>query len=83
MAGNPKNAPEREPEVLPPVSDVMALAQVTAGNGLAHRLPELSPDDPLYETAQAAHRYMEQAKSKATSRAYASDWRHFAEWCDR
>jgi integrase len=49
---------------------------------MAHRLPELSPDDPLYETAQAAHQYMEQAKAKATNRAYSSDWRHFTQWCE-
>jgi len=67
------------PEILPPAG--LALAPLSTGAGLASGLPQLSPDDPLYETAQAAHQYMEQAKAPATRRAYASDWRDFATWC--
>lgn len=44
-------------------------------------LPALPADDPLYETAQAAARYMGAAKAGSTLRAYASDWRDFALWC--
>ena len=80
----PDTPPEKkEPEILPPDPARLALSLTAAGEGLAHRLPELPPDDPLYETAQAAHRYMDEAKAKATRRAYSSDWRHFAQWCDR
>ena len=45
-------------------------------------LPALPADDPLYETAQAAAKYMRAAKAKATLRAYESDWRDFAAWCE-
>jgi integrase len=87
MEEGEKNLTETEPEILPavpnPVPAGLALAPAAAGHSLAHRLPELDPDDPLYETAQAAHRYMEQAQAQATRRAYASDWRDFSQWCDR
>jgi integrase len=69
-----------QPEILPPPGPV--LGPIPAGRHLAIRLPELSPEDPLYETAQAAHQYMKEAKASSTRRAYASDWRHFARWCD-
>lgn len=82
MPESPISAPQAEPEILPPDPAGLVLVPAAAGNSLAHGLPELSPDDPLYETAQAAHQYMEQAKAAATRRAYASDWRHFASWCD-
>jgi integrase len=36
----------------------------------------------LYSTAQAAGEYMKAAKAKATLKAYSSDWRHFAAWCE-
>ncbi len=78
---------EIEAELLPPAPAAgesgLALASIPAGSQLAHRLPELSPDDPLYATAQAAQEYMDQAKAKATRRAYASDWRDFERWCGR
>ena len=76
-------APQFEPEILPPSTAELALVANTAGNALTPRLPELSPGDPLYETAQAAHQYMEEAKAAATRRAYSSDWRHFAQSCDQ
>jgi integrase len=66
---------------LAPAPAGLVPAPAAAGNSLTLVLPELSPDDPLYETAQAAHQYMEQAKAAATRRAYSSDWRHFAGWC--
>jgi integrase len=71
---------EARGEILPPAAEVLATR--APSNALVPRLPELSPEDPLYETAKAAHQYMEEAKAKATRRAYASDWRHFASWCD-
>jgi integrase len=46
-----------------------------------NNLPRLPVDDPLYDEAQAANRFIQAAKSPATLRAYASDWRHFAAWC--
>jgi len=70
-----------QPEILPPGPNA-APARIQAEPGLAHRLPSLPLGDPLYETVQAAHKYMEQAKAKATRRAYDSDWRHFVSWCD-
>ncbi len=36
--------------------------------------------DPLVETARS---YARAARSEATQRAYAADWRHFASWCRR
>ncbi|WP_158615242.1 site-specific integrase [Acidipila sp. EB88] len=44
-------------------------------------LPRLAPDDPLWRTAEAANQYVLAAKSPATRRAYAADWRHFGAWC--
>jgi len=81
MPESPIDVPQAKPEILPPDPAGLVLVPAAAGNSLARGLPELSPGDPLYETAQAAHRYMEQAKAAATRRAYASDWRHFAQWC--
>ncbi|MGA2171050.1 MAG: hypothetical protein ABSG62_22935 [Terracidiphilus sp.] len=52
------------------------------GGEAAPGLPELPPGDPLYDTVQAAHQYMEAAKAVSTQRAYSSDWRHFAQWCE-
>ncbi|RRA50440.1 site-specific integrase [Acidipila sp. EB88] len=49
--------------------------------GTKPSLPELAPDDPLWRTAEAANQYVRAAKSPATRRAYAADWRHFAAWC--
>jgi integrase len=46
------------------------------------RFPALPEDDPLYETAQAAGKYMRAAKAKSTVRAYESDWRDFAAWSE-
>ncbi|MFC5587005.1 tyrosine-type recombinase/integrase [Nitratireductor kimnyeongensis] len=42
----------------------------------------LSPSsiDPLVETAR---NYARAARSEATQRAYAADWRHFSSWCRR
>ena len=34
-------------------------------------------------TIEKARGYLDQAKSPATKRAYASDWRHFVAWCDQ
>ena len=45
------------------------------------KLPQLAPDDPLWQTAEAANKFVLAAKSASTRRAYASDWRHFAQWC--
>jgi integrase len=82
MAESPARAPESKPEILPPATGNLALARIAPGGGAAVGLPELPPGDPLYETAQAAHQYMEAAKAQATRRAYSSDWRHFAAWCE-
>jgi integrase len=35
----------------------------------------------LYETARAAQKFAQSAKSAATRRAYNSDWRDFESWC--
>ncbi|HUV68179.1 MAG TPA: site-specific integrase [Terracidiphilus sp.] len=78
-----QSAPEFEPEILPPAFGHLALTRIEAGGAAALRLPDLPADDPLYETVQAAHQYMEEAKAAATRRAYSSDWRHFAQWCDQ
>jgi len=83
MPDSPANALEIEPEFLPPASADLGLARIAPVAEAALRLPELPADDPLYETAQAAHQYMEAAKAAATRRAYDSDWRHFAAWCDQ
>ena len=79
------HAQEVEPEILPPASGRSGPRPgLTAGDAAGARGFRSSPaDDPLYETAQAAHQYMEEAKAAATRRAYSSDWRHFAAWCDQ
>lgn len=46
------------------------------------RLPALTTGDPLYAIAQATASFMEKALAEATRRAYNSDWRHFAAWCN-
>ena len=91
MAENLTATPRPEPQILPPVPAGLAPAQsASAGqaklpmsdppsDGLS--LPALPEDDPLYTTAQAAAKYVGAAKAKATLRAYASDWRDFAQWC--
>jgi integrase len=87
MEGDSIHCRQIEGEVLPPApvsgETGPAISSIPAGQGLAHSLPELSPGDALYETAQAAQKYMDQAKAKATRRAYASDWRDFEQWCGR
>ncbi len=42
----------------------------------------LTPDDPVYEYVQKAEEYVNASRSKATRRAYDSDWRHFVAWCE-
>jgi integrase len=74
-------APISPPEILPPGPADLALVQNTSRGTWAIGLPNLPADDPLYETAQAAQQYVEAAKAVATQRAYSSDWRHFAVWC--
>lgn len=65
-------------EILPPAAEMaVPLSEQNAG---PLRLP---PDDPLWETAQAAAAYMEKALAEATRRAYYSDWRHFTAWCNQ
>ncbi len=83
MPDSSASAQEMEPEILPPAPVDLAPVRTALGGEAACRLPELPPGDPLYETAQAAHQYMEEAKAAATRRAYSSDWRHFAQWCDQ
>ena len=62
---------------------ILAPEPTTSGEPASQlQLPPLAEDDPLYATAQAATSYIEQAKAPATRRAYDSDWRHFAGWCE-
>ena len=44
-------------------------------------LPALLTDDPLFEIAAQAGKYIKAAKAASTLRAYASDWAHFEAWC--
>jgi integrase len=41
------------------------------------------PPAHLAGVAEAARDYVAASKAAATARAYASDWRHFADWCER
>lgn len=43
----------------------------------------LKPGDPLYTAAERVAECIRNAKSEATRRAYASDWRHFSRWCQQ
>jgi len=62
MAENQTVAPQSEPQILPP-------AHVASEGPAAGRFPQLAPGDPLYETVQAAHQYMEGAVLGPTSQA--------------
>jgi integrase len=73
--------PESKAEILAPRASGTALARQAPNSLSGSRLPDLPPDDPLYETVQAAEEYILAAKAQATRRAYASDWRHFMLWC--
>jgi integrase len=65
----------------PPISIQPPDAPSSAEPASQLRLPPLPEDDPLYATAQAAADFMKDSKAAATRRAYASDWRHFVQWC--
>ena len=87
MAEAARPTHEYEPNAIasPAGAGALVLARTPAGSSPpsgALRLPTLPADDPLYETAQAASEYMKAAKAPATRRAYSSDWRHFAAWCE-
>jgi len=73
------------PEVLLPATRIAVaereqLAIIDPSGSLT---PERLPDDPLFETARKAAEFMQAAKAPATHRAYDSDWRHFAAWCEQ
>jgi hypothetical protein len=73
-------------EVLPPVlpprrAEIEPVAPALPSPGIP--LHGFRPDDPLFETAQEALGYKEAARSPATKRAYASDFRLFEAWCGR
>jgi integrase len=81
----------QEPEILPPDGRVSGSAtagqpdQVDPAHSLAIRNmgpARLALPQSLRDAARSAGQYIAAAKSKATRRAYASDWRHFAAWCD-
>src|SRR5271170_2867983 len=81
----------QEPEILPPDARVSGSAtagqpdQVDPAHSLAIRNmgpASLAVSQSLRDAARSAGQYIAAAKSKATRRAYASDWRHFAAWCD-
>jgi integrase len=65
--------------VPPPGCRNRALAPGLAAAGIP--LDEFRPGDPLFETAQEALEFKQAARSPATKRAYASDFRLFAAWC--
>jgi integrase len=73
------------PEVLPPAvgpeAEPGAISVSRPGEGVA--MGNLRVGDPLYEAAQQVAASIRAAKSPATRRAYASDWRHFEQWCRR
>jgi integrase len=66
--------PPRAPEIRP-VDPALPAAGIPLG--------EFREGDPLFETAQEALGYKEAARSPATKRAYASDFRHFEAWCSQ
>jgi site-specific recombinase XerD len=63
------------------VSSMPRISQIVSTSRALPALPTLKPDDPLYDTAQAARQYVRAAKSAATRRAYNSDWKHYVVWC--
>jgi integrase len=67
-------------EVLPPQSaEIEPVVPALPAPGIP--LDGFLPDDPLFETAQEALGYKDAARSEATKRAYASDFRIFEAWC--
>ena len=67
-------------EVLPPQgAEIQPVAPGLPAAGIP--LDQFRPDDPLFDTAQEALEYKDAARSPATNRAYASDFRLFAAWC--
>jgi integrase len=74
----------REPEILPPDGTASA-GQANSADSLAIQNMDpasLALSQSLRNAARSAGQYMAAAKSEATRRAYASDWRHFAAWCE-
>jgi integrase len=60
-------------EVLPP----------DPAGGALGMLAWLKPGDPLYSAARRVAECIRNAKSEATRRAYAADWRDFSCWCQQ
>lgn len=60
-------------EVLPP----------DPAGGALGMLAWLKPGDPLYTAAERVAECIRNAKSEATRRAYAADWRDFSGWCQQ
>ncbi|MDE2016652.1 MAG: integrase, partial [Hyphomicrobiales bacterium] len=56
---------------------------MAAGTALAKALPTATPTPVLDRLAETARGYARAAHSANTNRAYASDWRGFADWASR
>jgi site-specific recombinase XerD len=69
-----------EPEFLPPdeaadeTQPALTVQNIDPSSLAVHQ--------SLRDAARSAGQYIAASKSPATRRAYASDWRHFAAWCD-
>lgn len=73
------------PEILPPERLPGSALLVQDGTGLrvVDMMAPLPVDDPLHETSKATIQFRGASKSKATQKAYLSDWNDFDAWCLR
>ena len=74
-------------EILPPLAKAEPAPSTSLELALSPEarlsFANLTPEDPVYEYVRKAEEYIYASKSKATRRAYDSDWRHFIGWCEK